>query len=90
MVSCHRNQGGFLYGWFSKFFQYTIDGIAFSLRPGQEHDLTADQTQTLQLHREGKFPDVSYLLSVGTYSFAVSESGLELVETREPPSGTRP
>jgi hypothetical protein len=61
---------------------YLVDGAAFSLHPGQMHELDGERAPRVEFHRGAHFGDVVQSLSPGTYVFQVGQEGWNLVEER--------
>lgn len=57
---------------------YTLNGFAFTIRPGEKQDLQGDRRWVIDFDRGGQFGKASYGLYPGVFTFTPSQRGWEL------------
>ena len=69
--------------------QYTLNGTAFTMKPGSVQKFTHDRTWTIDVNL-GNGQTVKYTLSTGFFKFTQSESGIGLFSTKDQPQVAAP
>jgi hypothetical protein len=57
---------------------YTLNGVAYTIQPGESQDLREDRAWVIEFNRGGSFGQARYGLQTGMYSFSVTDHGWEL------------
>ena len=63
---------------------YLVDGAAYSLHPGQMHELDGERAPRVEFHRGGQFGDAVYNLGPGKYVVHVTQGGWNLDDEPSP------
>lgn len=61
---------------------YAVDGIQFSLRPGERHEIPQGQAPEIEFHRGDDFGFTKVVLQEGDYVFTVGRTGWNLAPTK--------
>jgi hypothetical protein len=67
--------------------QYTLNGNAYSMKPGTVQKLTNDRNWTIDVNL-GNGQTAKYTLSTGRYKFKQSDSGMGLFTTQDQPGAS--
>ncbi len=63
---------------------YTLNAIRYTMQPGYEQKLPAGRSWTIEFDRGGSFGTARYSLRPGTYAFAVTDRGWDVVRRTNP------
>jgi hypothetical protein len=65
--------------------QYTLNGVAYSMKPGSVQRFANDRNWTIEVNR-GNGQSMKYTLSTGRYKFKPSSGGIALFTTQDQPN----